>query len=141
MGLCEKILARGWRAVVRTTSDERLEQLDEALWTYGGDSSFHPHGRADEPRADKQPILFTKDMDCPNTPDVLMVCDGAEVGDYEPFRRVIYLFDGHDTDAVNKARDLWKRFKTHGMPMSYYQQSESGGWVEKMRVNDTQSAT
>ncbi|HYP56997.1 MAG TPA: DNA polymerase III subunit chi, partial [Beijerinckia sp.] len=43
--LLEKSLERGWRAVVQTVSEERLDALDELLWTYS-EPSFLAHGRA-----------------------------------------------------------------------------------------------
>ena len=42
--LLEKTLERGWKAVVRCGSEQRLEALDLALWTYR-DDSFLPHGK------------------------------------------------------------------------------------------------
>ena len=41
--LLEKTLARGWTAVVQSGSEERLQALDTALWTYS-EESFLPHG-------------------------------------------------------------------------------------------------
>jgi DNA polymerase IIIc chi subunit len=45
--LLEKSLERGWNALVRAGSEERLAVLDEALWTYS-EASFLPHGREEE---------------------------------------------------------------------------------------------
>ena len=43
--LLEKTLERGWRAVVQAGSQERLDVLDQHLWTWREDS-FLPHGTA-----------------------------------------------------------------------------------------------
>jgi DNA polymerase III subunit chi len=32
--LLDKTLARGWKAVVRVSSDERMKALDDHLWTW-----------------------------------------------------------------------------------------------------------
>ena len=48
--LLEKSLERGWRVVVQSGSDERIEALDAHLWTYREDS-FLPHGTAREAEA------------------------------------------------------------------------------------------
>ena len=34
--------------------------------------------------------------------------DGAEVADFMAYARVVYLFDGRDAGAVEKAREQWK---------------------------------
>jgi DNA polymerase-3 subunit chi len=44
--LLEKALAGGFRAVVKAGSEERLEALNAALWTYD-QGSFLAHGSAD----------------------------------------------------------------------------------------------
>ena len=41
--LLEKTLQRGWRALVRSAAAERLEQLDNFLWTFREDG-FCPTG-------------------------------------------------------------------------------------------------
>ena len=41
--LLEKCLERGWRAVVRGGLPERLEALDQTLWTWK-EETFLPHG-------------------------------------------------------------------------------------------------
>ncbi len=56
--LLEKMLERGWRAVVQSASRERLEALDLALWTYT-DESFLPHGTARDGSAEATPIFLT----------------------------------------------------------------------------------
>src|SRR5476651_65375 len=83
--LLERTLKRGWRAVVRSPDPKRIEELDEKLWTYR-DEGFLPHGRADEPLAERQPILLSTGEQRPNGAHALFLLDGAELGalaDYE----------------------------------------------------------
>ena len=53
--LLEKTLARGWRALVVSPDERRIERLDEQLWTERP-SSFLPHGKADDGGAENQPV-------------------------------------------------------------------------------------
>ena len=48
-----------------------------------------------------------------------------------PFERCLLLFDGHDGDAVQAARDRWKVFREAGHDLSYWQQDDSGRWADK----------
>jgi DNA polymerase-3 subunit chi len=50
------------------------------------------------------------------------------VGDYA---RVVHIFDGHDTDAVARAREAWAVAKEQGLAVSYWQQDEGGRWQKK----------
>jgi DNA polymerase III subunit chi len=125
--LLEKTLARGWRALVRSTAKERVEHLDGWLWSYR-DDAFLPHGVDSEPAAERQPVLITTGMVAANGANALFLIDGAEPGDVSGYERCVLLFDGRDEAAVAAARARWSRFKAAGATVSYWRQGETGGW-------------
>lgn len=127
--LLEKTLQRGWRAVVKGGTPERIDDLNNVLWTYGR-ASFLPHGVKADGFEDKQPIYLTTEDERPNGAQVLFLVDGADTADVSVYDRVCYLFDGNDEDAVQAARMRWKRAKDAGHKLTYWQQSETG-WVKK----------
>ena len=125
--LLEKTLARGWKALVRSTARERVEHLDGWLWSYR-DDAFLPHGLEDEPMAERQPILITTGMDNLNGADALFLIDGAEAGDVSGYERCVLLFDGRDEAATAAARGRWSGFRQAGAAVSYWRQGENGAW-------------
>jgi DNA polymerase-3 subunit chi len=128
--LVEKTLERGWRAVVQAGSPERLAAIDLALWTYKEDS-FLAHGTAKEGYAAEQPVYLTTTGETPNGAGVRFLVDGAEAESFTGFVRIVYLFDGNDTDAVKVARTQWTAAKAAGCPVTYWQQSPAGKWERK----------
>ncbi|HYW60635.1 MAG TPA: DNA polymerase III subunit chi, partial [Xanthobacteraceae bacterium] len=74
--LLERSLERGWRVVVQSSSEERVEALDAQLWTFR-DDSFLPHGTYRESSAADQPILITVGDDNPNGAAVRFLIDGS----------------------------------------------------------------
>jgi DNA polymerase-3 subunit chi len=128
--LLQKTLERGWRAVVQAGSDERLEVIDQHLWTWREDS-FLPHGRKQDGHAERQPIYLTTGADNPNRATVRFLVDGAAAPDPAGYARLVILFDGNDESAVTAARSTWKELKAKGCTVTYWQQSDSGGWVKK----------
>lgn len=127
--LLEKTLQRGWRAIVRSPAPERVEHLDGWLWSYR-DDSFLPHAPADEPAADRQPILLTTRHDNPNAADALFLVDGAEAGDLAGYRRCIVIFDGADDGQLQNARAQFREAKSRGHPVSYWKQ-QARGWEKQ----------
>ena len=125
--LLERTLANGWRAVVQSGDEERLEGLDNHLWTYREDS-FLPHGREGDGAA--HPIWLTAGEDDPNGAQVRFLVQGATPPEIHTHQRVAYLFDGLDNDAVATARERWKAEKAAGHVLTYWQQ-EGGRWVKK----------
>ncbi len=128
--LLEKTLERGWKAVVRSGNQERLEALDIALWTYS-DESFLPHGSAKDGASERQPVYLTIGEEIPNEAGVLFLVDGAATEHFDGFIRVVHLFDGRDAEAVAHARAQWKVAKGAGCAVTYWQQSAQGRWEKK----------
>lgn len=127
--LLEKTLERGWRAVVETSSRQRAEAIDALLWSFR-DDSFLPHGIAGEATDPEQPVLIAMDDGNPNAANVRFFVDRAVPQSGEGYQRIVYMFSGHDTDAVGEARDAWKALK-EGNELTYWQQDENGRWVKR----------
>ena len=132
--LLEKTLAKGWKAVVRAGSRERVEALDSHLWSYR-DASFLPHGAgaADDKVTARQPVWLTDGDETPNAADVLFLVDGAvqPTDGLDKFVRCVTIFDGGDEAAVADARSFWKASKDAGHDITYWKQSAQGRWEKQ----------
>ncbi len=123
-GLLQRTLDRGWRAMVKTPTDEMADALDAHLWTFS-DDSFLPHGRgADE--AD-QPVWLTSDDGEGTTREVLFLVGGADVSveTHSGFTRSVLLFDG---SLAPQAREAWKAVKAAELEATYWRQNAGGKW-------------
>lgn len=130
--MLERCLERGWRAVVRGTLPERIEALDSRLWTWR-DDGFLPHGREGDPHPERQPVWLTCGQDVPNGAVALFLIDGAvaEPAEMAALETVAILFDGHDPEAVARARAQWKSVTGAGLAAVYWAQENGGRWVRK----------
>lgn len=123
-------LERGWRVVVQAGSEERAEAIAAHLWSFD-EESFLPHGSKADGFPDLQPIWITAENDNPNNANIRFFVDGAEVGEIGGLTRAIIMFDGNDAEAVEAAREGWKRFRTAGHEVSYWQQDDQGRWQNR----------
>jgi DNA polymerase III subunit chi len=129
--LLERSLERGWRVVVQAASEERLDALDAQLWTYR-DDSFLPHGVWREAEASDQPIVLTVHDHNPNGAKVRFLVDGVAMPpDSTNYERIVLLFNGDDSDAVDDARARWSEAKQQGFDVTYWQPDEQGRWQRK----------
>ncbi|MEM7302935.1 MAG: DNA polymerase III subunit chi [Pseudomonadota bacterium] len=130
--LVERCLSRQWNVVVQCGTVERRDALDTHLWTFR-DESFIPHASASSltGEAANQPVWLTVENDNPNGAHVRFLVDGAVAGDLDGYERGIYMFDGHDAEAVASARERWKAEKAAGHDISYWQQGGDGRWRKK----------
>lgn len=128
--LLEKVLGSGARAVVMAGSTERVEALNGLLWTYAP-NGFLPHGSAKDGNAERQPIWLTAKDENPNQATILVLTDGAMSDQLPSYTRCLDVFDGADDAAVAQARERWKLYKDAGHGLTYWQQTDSGGWERK----------
>lgn len=127
--LLEKTLERGWRAVVEVGSAQRAEAIDSVLWTYREDS-FLPHAVAGVLEDADQPVLITAGPENPNGANVRFFVDRAVPQSADGYERIVFMFSGHDPDAVTEARAAWRALGPTGT-LTYWQQDEGGRWVKK----------
>ncbi len=128
--LLEKTLAAGKRALVLAGSDQRVEALNDLMWSYDQDS-WVPHGSAKDGNADRQPIWFSVSDENLNSAEFLFLTDGAGTEAVGDFERCFELFDGNNPESVANARVRFKAYKDTGYELSYFQQTASGGWQKK----------
>lgn len=127
--LIERSLERGWSVVVEAGSDAGAQALDSALWTYS-DESFLPHALAGGDADHLQPVLITTRPHNPNDAEIRFFVDRAVPAQVGGYQRVVYMFSGHDPDAVTEARGAWKALKPAN-ELTYWQQDANGKWVKK----------
>ena len=131
--ILEDALAHGLRAVVQAPSQERVEALNERLWTYA-DDSFLPHGAAPDGEPEAQPVYLTAGEENPNGARLRVLLSGvgaapfADAAAGAAYERVILLFDGRDEEAKAEARRQWSLVKAAGAAPSYWREGEDGGW-------------
>ena len=129
-GLLEGALEEGRRVLVRASSEEMVAALNERLWTYD-EASFLPHGSAGDGDPMTQPIFLTSELENPNAATMLIKLSGAEASEADGgFDLVVLMFDGRDEAALAHARGEWRRLKDEGRSISYWRESDEGGWEQ-----------
>lgn len=125
--LLGKTLEGGERAIVRCLDDAQVVLLDTALWNVK-EPVWLPHGTERSGHAAWQPIWLTAQDDVPNAARFLFRVNGAGALPPDRFQRVFDLFDGHDEQHVQHARERWKALKDAGYTPVYWKQA-SRGWA------------
>lgn len=125
--LLDRALSLGKRAVVVAGSTERVEALSAQLWTFDP-NAFLPHGTAKDGEAAHQPVWLTQEDENPNGAQFVMLIDGRETAALDAYERCFEIFDGRDPAQVERAREHWKAYKAAGHEVTYWRQTDAGGW-------------
>ncbi|MBX9930226.1 MAG: DNA polymerase III subunit chi [Methylobacterium sp.] len=129
--LVERSLERSWRVAIQAASEERLQALDDGLWTYS-DDSFLPHGTDREADPAGLPVVLTLAETNPNAASIRFLVEGSPLpADAESYARICVLFEGTDQEALLLARSQWKLAKEAGHTLAYWQQDDDGRWQKK----------
>ncbi len=136
--LIEKCLERSWRVIIETENQVKSEIISEILWTYR-DDSFLPHlivGENDKEIEKEQIILITWQDENPNNAHIRFFVDGAIVRYDKQYERLVYLFNGHNSEEVEQARKAWKELSQNNK-LTYWQQNNNGVWQKMSETEET----
>lgn len=129
--ILNKAMQGGRRAVIRFASPAQLHHFNDHLWTYNPDS-FIPHGAKGDGHEAMQPIYLTDQADNPNGADMLVLCHQNDVPEnLAEFSLCCDFLDGRDEASIQAGRQRWKLYKDGGHSITYWQQTETGGWEQK----------
>lgn len=118
------------KAVVKVQSAAQMDDIDQALWAVDK-ASFLAHDTEKSKHKEYQPIYITTGEENPASADVLVLTDGATSEIFDGYKRVLEMFDGNNPTIVEQARARWASYKDDGHQLSYFQQTETGGWTKK----------
>lgn len=123
--IARNTLGAGERLLV-VAAEAQFETLEEALWTRLPES-FLAHGRAGEPHAGRQPILFATTPEPTNAARYVALADGMWRDEALSFERAFLLFGDATIEA---AREVWRGFKGRdGLDRRFWKQ-DGGKWRE-----------
>jgi DNA polymerase-3 subunit chi len=125
--LIEKVVSSGAKAVIMVESKERIATLSSMMWTYDP-GAFLAHGSAEDGHDSEQPVWLTTSLENPNGASVLVLTDGALHDGMDGFEKCLEIFNGNDEQALTQARERWKIYEKAGYSLTYYEQTDQGGW-------------
>ncbi len=128
--LLERTMDAGKRALVLAASKERAEVLAGTLWIYDP-ASWLPHGTVKDGAPQDQPVWLSEVDENANDASFLFLTDNAHSAHVSDFERCFEIFNGNDDACVRSARERWKQYKDDGHTLTYWQQTERGGWEQK----------
>lgn len=129
--ILSKAYAQGKKMVLRVGDEDTLARYDDLLWSQKPES-FLPHGTGKDPRKEQQPIYLTLDEENPAKADMLALYNIDTVpANISDFSLVCDFISGQNPESVEAGRARWKAYKAAGHNVTYWQQTDSGGWEQK----------
>jgi len=133
--LLEKIISSGSRAVITLDNKDNLLNINNFLWSFSTNRVV-PHGIKEDGFEKDQPVYLTVEDENPNSADVIVLADGKETDFIKKFSKCVDIFDGNNPETLENARKRWKKLsKSPDFTLTYWKQSEKGGWESESAKN------
>jgi len=124
--LLEKIIQEGSMVNFLFKNQNRLEYIDDFLWTYSNES-FIPHYVDDSNYINVHPILLSLSENINNNADVFVTIEGYLPENIEKYKKIIDIFDGKDDQIIKDALVRVENIKNKGYKVDCWRQ-EISGW-------------
>lgn len=128
--LLSRAMETGKKILIQMDDEAQVKPMSDHLWVCRR-NGFYPHGIKGDKDAEMHPVWLTSENDNPNKAETLILTNVAGRADTDKFGLVCEMFDGNNADIVKKARERWKSYKAAGHDLTYYQQTDNGGWEKK----------
>lgn len=124
--IAQRVVDSGARLLVVASDPEKLASISEGLWQ-SSPTSFLAHGRADEERADIQPILLSSVCEALNGAKHIALADGLWRDEALGFERAFYFFDA---ETIDGARQSWRALSRNEDVTPRFWRQEGRKWVQ-----------
>ena len=126
--LIEKSIENKWNSVVLLDNIERMEEINDFLWSYK-DTSFLPHGSQNDKNSELHRVYLTCEEENPNDSDVIFSIDGLLIKNINSWQRCIYIFNEQNLKVVDQLNFYKKSIDQSQHFIKSFEQNTNGKWI------------
>ena len=126
--LIERSLENNWNSVVLLDNIERMEEINDFLWSYK-DTSFLPHGGQNDKNSELHRVYLTCEEENPNDSDVIFSIDGLLIKNINSWQRCIYIFNEQNLKVVDQFNTYKKNIDQSQHVLKSFEQDTNGKWI------------
>jgi len=126
--LIEKSIENNWNSVVLLDNIERMEEINDFLWSYK-DTSFLPHGSQNDKNSELHRVYLTCEEENPNDSDVIFSIDGLLIKNINSWQRCIYIFNEQNLKVVDQFHLYKNDIDLSQHSYKSFEQDTYGKWI------------
>ena len=128
ISLIEKSISKNWNSLVLLDNTERMEEINDLLWTFN-DTSFIPHGSQSDLSPDKQNVYLTCNEENLNNSNIIFSIDGIIINEPDNWNRCIYIFNEQNLKVTDELESYKREIKDFGYTLKSFEQDNNGKWI------------
>ena len=126
--LIEKSINNNWNSVVLFDSIERMEEINDLLWSYK-DTSFLPHGSENDENSKFHRAYLTCKEENPNDSKVIFSIDGLFIKNINSWKRCVYIFNEQNLKVVDQFHLYKNDIDLSKHSYKSFEQDTYGKWI------------
>ena len=126
--LIEKSLDNDWNSVVLFDSIERMEEINDLLWSYK-ETSFLPHGGENDENSKFHRVYLTCKEENPNDSKVIFSIDGLLIKNISSWKRCVYIFNEQNLKVVDQFNLYKNDIDLSQHSYKSFEQDTYGKWI------------
>ena len=128
ISLIEKSISVNWNSVVLLDNVERMEEINDLLWTFN-DVSFIPHGSQSDLNPEKNKVYLTCNEENPNKANAIFSIDGVAINNPKNWSRCIYIFNEQNLKVTDELESYKREIKDLDYIQKSFEQDQNGKWI------------
>ena len=128
ISLIEKSISVNWNSVVLLDNVERMEEINDLLWSFD-DTSFIPHGSQSDLNPEKQKVYLTCNEENPNDSKIIFSVDGVIVKKPHEWNRCVYVFNEQNLLVTDELESYKREISKLDYIQKSFQQDSNGKWL------------
>tara|TARA_B100000212_G_scaffold67062_1_gene46707 strand:+ start:703 stop:1152 length:450 start_codon:yes stop_codon:yes gene_type:complete len=126
--LIEKSIDNDWNSVVLFDNIERMEEINDFLWSYK-DTSFLPHGSQNDKNPELHRVYLTCEEENPNNSHVILSIDGLLIKNINLWQRCIYIFNEQNLRIIDQFNIYKRNIDKSQHILKSFEQDANGKWI------------
>ena len=126
--LIEKSIENNWNSVVLLDNIERMEEINDFLWSYK-DTSFLPHGSQNDKNPELHRVYLTCKEENPNDSKVIFSIDGLLIKNINSWKRCVYIFNEQNLKVVDQFHLYKNDIDLSQHSYKSFEQDTYGKWI------------
>lgn len=123
-----KLVDKGNRIFIYSEKAEKMEKLDNALWTMKK-VEFLPHLLYNDEGVEETPIIISNQKENKNNSNFILISSYFDDTEFlNSFEKVFYIFSPINSNIIEYTKNSWLKYKKENFDLKLLKKDSSGKW-------------
>lgn len=123
-----KLVDKGNKIFIYSENTEKMEKLDNTLWTMKK-VEFLPHLLYNDEGAEETPIIISNQKENKNNSNFILISSYFDDTEFlNSFEKVFYIFSPINSNIIEYTKNSWNKYKNQNFDLKLFKKDSSGKW-------------